>query len=251
MIETGKEILVNDRSGARWVRFSRPDKKNALTEQMYAALAEAIETAHAREDISSIVFAGDGSTFTAGNDLGDFMNNPPTGMDSPVFRFLFALARSPLPLIAAVQGAAVGVGTTMLLHCDFVYATPNARFMLPFVDLALVPEAASTLLLPRTIGHLRAAEMLYLGKPLSAQEALAAGLIGAIVEPDALDATAAATAKALAAKPRRALLESKKLVRGDVTEIEERMRVEADVFGRQLASPEARNAFAAFLGARK
>jgi enoyl-CoA hydratase/carnithine racemase len=251
MIDTGKEIAVSDRAGARWVRIARPDKKNALTVEMYAALAEAIETASEREDISAIVFAAEGTTFTAGNDLGDFMNNPPAGMDSPVFDFLHALARSPLPLIAAVQGAAVGVGTTMLLHCDFVYATPNARFVLPFVDLALVPEAASSLLLPQAIGHLRAAEMLYLGKPMSAQEALGAGLVGAIVEADALEATVAATAAALAAKPRRALIETKKLVRGNVAAIEERMRVEGEVFGRRLASPEAKKAFAAFFASRK
>jgi enoyl-CoA hydratase/carnithine racemase len=251
MIDIGKEISQTDTAGARWLRLARVEKKNALTAPMYAALADGIESAQTRDDISSIVFAADGTTFTAGNDLGDFMQNPQQGFDSPVFRFLRALAKSSIPLIAAVPGAAIGVGTTMLLHCDFVYATPNAKFVLPFVDLGLVPEAASSLLLPRTVGHLKAAEMLYLGKPLTAQEALAHGLITAIVEPAALEETVAATAAALAAKPRGALVASRKLVHGDVEEIEGRMLVEAEVFKTQLASPEAQKAFAAFFAARR
>jgi enoyl-CoA hydratase/carnithine racemase len=250
MIDTGKEVQVNDVAGARWLRLARPEKKNALTVAMYAALADAIESAQERQDLSSIVFAAEGSTFTAGNDLGDFMRNPPAGYDSPVFRFLRAIARSSVPLVAAVPGAAIGIGTTMLLHCDFVYATSNAKFVLPFVDLGLVPEAASSLLLPRAIGHPKAAEMLYLAKPLSAQDALAAGLISAIVEPGMLEATASATAAALAAKPRGALVASRKLVRGDVEEIERRMLVEGEVFSKRLASPEAQKAFAAFFQAR-
>jgi enoyl-CoA hydratase/carnithine racemase len=246
VLDTAKEISVEDVAGARILRIARPEKKNALTVAMYAALADAIESATDRVDISSIVITSEGTTFTAGNDLMDFMQNPPAGFGSPVFRFLQALARTPLPLIAAVQGAAIGVGTTMLLHCDFVYATPSARFTLPFVDLGLVPEAASSLLLPRVVGALRAAEMLYLGKSLSAQEALEARLITAITEPDALSATARETASVLAAKPRNALLETKKLVRGNSEEIESRMQTEGAVFTKQLASSEAREAFAAF-----
>jgi len=250
MIDTGNEILVNDVAGARWLRIARPEKKNALTVAMYAALADAIVASQEREDISAIVFAAEGTTFTAGNDLADFMRNPPADFDSPVFRFLRAIAGSALPLIAAVPGAAIGIGTTMLLHCDFVYATPNAKFVLPFVDLGIVPEAASSLLLPQTIGHLKAAEMFYLGRPLSAPEALAAGLISAIVEPDELERTATATAKTLASKQRGALVASRKLVRGNREEIETRMRVEGDVFAARLATPEVQNVLAAFFQAR-
>jgi enoyl-CoA hydratase/carnithine racemase len=250
MIDTIKEVVVEDVDGARHVRIARPEKKNALTVAMYAAMADAIETASDRVDISSIIILSEGTTFTAGNDLMDFMQNPPAGFGSPVFRFLRALARTPLPLIAAVQGAAIGIGTTMLLHCDFVYASSNARFALPFVDLGLVPEAASSLLLPRTIGPLRAAEMFYLAKSLTAAEALAAGLVGTVTEPDALLALATGTAKALAAKPRSALLESKKLVRGNPDDLESRMQAEAAVFAQQLASPEAQKAFAAFFAGR-
>jgi enoyl-CoA hydratase/carnithine racemase len=251
VLETAKEITVEDAHGARWVRIARPEKKNALTVAMYSALADAIETASDRVDISSIVFTAEGTTFTAGNDLGDFMKNPPAGFGSPVFRFLRALVRAPLPLIAAVQGAAVGVGTTMLLHCDFVYASTNARFALPFVDLGLVPEAASTLLLPRAIGRLRAAEMFYLGKSLTAAEALEAGLVSSVTEPDALIALATETAKALAGKPRNALLETKKLVRGNPDDLESRMQNEGAVFAQQLASPETQKAFAAFFASRR
>jgi len=178
------------------------------------------------------------------------MRNPPADFDSPVFRFLRAIAGSSVPLIAAVPGAAIGIGTTMLLHCDFVYATPNAKFVLPFVDLGIVPEAASSLLLPQAIGHLKAAEMFYLGRPLSAAEALAAGLIGAIVEPDELERTATATAAALASKPRGALIASRKLVRGNRDEIEHRMRVEGDVFAERLKTPEVQQTLAAFFQAR-
>jgi enoyl-CoA hydratase/carnithine racemase len=246
VLDTAKEISIEDAGGTRILRIARVEKKNALTVAMYAALADAIESAGDRVDISSIVITSEGTTFTAGNDLMDFMQNPPAGFGSPVFRFLQALVRTPLPLIAAVPGPAIGIGTTMLLHCDFVYAAPNARFSLPFVDLGLVPEAASSLLLPRVIGSLRASEMLYLGKPLTAEEALAAGLITAITETDTLLSTALGTASVLASKPRNALLETKKLVRGNGEEIESRMQTEGAVFTKQLASPEAKQAFAAF-----
>jgi len=250
VLETAKEIVVEDVGGARWLRIARPEKKNALTVAMYAAMADAIETANDRVDISSIVILAEGTTFTAGNDLMDFVKNPPAGFGSPVFRFLRALVRTPLPLIAAVQGAAIGIGTTMLLHCDFVYASSNARFAVPFVDLGLVPEAASSLLLPRAIGALRAAEMLYLGRSLTAAEALEAGLVGTVTEPDALIALATETATTLAGKPRNALLETKKLVRGNADDLESRMQTEAAVFAQQLASPEAQKAFAAFFQGR-
>jgi enoyl-CoA hydratase/carnithine racemase len=251
VLDTVKEISVEDVAGARWLRLARPEKKNALTVAMYAALADAIETASDRVDISSIVIAAEGTTFTAGNDLKDFMENPPAGFGSPVSRFLRALVRTPLPLIAAVQGAAIGIGTTLLLHCDFVYASSSARFALPFVDLGLVPEAASSLLLPRTIGGLRAAEMLYLGRSLTAAEALAVGLVGTVTDPEALIALATGTAAALAAKPRSALLETKKLVRGNLDELENRMQTEGAVFAQQLASPDAQKAFAEFFATRK
>jgi enoyl-CoA hydratase/carnithine racemase len=251
MRELLEEVTVSEAGGVRWIRMARPEKKNALTPAMYDAMAQAIASAEDDLTVGAIVLASQGPTFTAGNDLGDFLLEPPAGYDSPVFRFLRALARATVPIVAAVPGAAIGIGTTMLLHCDFIYATPQARFHLPFIDLGVVPEAASSLLLPRLMGHARAAEMLLLGRPLNVEAALAAGLVSAVVDAGELEAVAAETANALASKPRLALRESKKLLRADVREIEARMSVEGEVFARLVTSPEARAAFTAFFARRQ
>ncbi|MEK9968798.1 MAG: enoyl-CoA hydratase, partial [Ferrovibrio sp.] len=178
------DILTAQADGILTITFNRPDKKNALTSAMYATLADTLEAAETDPGVRAILFAGNGGAFTAGNDLQDFLNNPPQGENSPVFRFLRAISTTGKPLVAAVTGAAVGVGTTMLLHCDLVYVGAGAKLSLPFVNLALVPEAASSLLLPAMIGHHRAAELILLGEPFDADTAKAYGIANAIF-PDA------------------------------------------------------------------
>jgi enoyl-CoA hydratase/carnithine racemase len=195
--------IINDietsREGSTFIiRFARPAKKNALTVAMYERLNEALAEAAADKTVRAVVFGSTSETFTAGNDLGDFMGNPPTGEDSPVFRFIFGLATFEKPLIAAVDGKGIGLGLTMLLHCDFVYVTERTSLVAPFVNLGLVPEAASSLLLPKLIGHARAAEVLLLGEPITAQQAHAWGLVNAIVTPDQVMPRALETAKKLA-----------------------------------------------------
>ncbi len=165
----------------RHVVIDRPDKKNALTADMYAALADAVGSA-AGDGVGALLLRANGTTFTAGNDLRDFLERPPAGDDAPVFRFLHGLVLTDVPLVAAVRGAAIGIGTTMLLHCDLVYAAPSASFRVPFLDLGLVPEAASSVLLPRRIGRARAGAAFYLGEPIDAQTALALGIVTKLVD---------------------------------------------------------------------
>jgi enoyl-CoA hydratase/carnithine racemase len=238
-------ISVEDRDGVRHVMLDRPDKKNALTVAMYAALADAIVSAEA-DDVGALLIQARGTTFTAGNDLRDFLDQPPHGDDAPVFRFLHGIIRTNVPLIAAVRGAAVGIGTTMLLHCDLVYAAPSAVFKVPFVDLGLVPEAASSVLLPRRIGRARAGAALFLSEPIDVQQAYADGLVTKIVADDELDATATAGARAIAAKPRTSVRETKRLVNHDREALIEAMAREGQAFRERLASGEARAAMSAF-----
>jgi enoyl-CoA hydratase/carnithine racemase len=238
-------ISVEDRGGVRHVMLDRPDKKNALTVAMYAALADAIVSAEA-DDVGALLIQARGTTFTAGNDLRDFLDQPPHGDDAPVFRFLHGIIRTNVPLIAAVRGAAVGIGTTMLLHCDLVYAAPSAMFKVPFVDLGLVPEAASSVLLPRRIGRARAGAALFLSEPIDAQQAYTDGLVTKIVADDELDATATAAAQAIAAKPRTSVRETKRLVNHDREALIEAMAREGKAFRERLASGEARAAMSAF-----
>ena len=247
MIASDPNVVVVDRDGARTITISRIAKKNALTAAMYAAMADAMARAEDDAAVRAIVVASDGDIFTAGNDIADFLGSPPTSFDSPVFAFMRALARATLPIVARVTGAAIGIGTTMLLHCDVVYATPNARFALPFVDLGLVPEAASSVLLPRVVGALRANDMILLGRPMLAPEAERLGLVTRVVEPTDIDTLVAQTVAAFAGKPREALRASKRLLRGDPAILEAIMRAEADVFAERLVSSEARAIFAAFL----
>ncbi|MSQ52333.1 MAG: enoyl-CoA hydratase [Betaproteobacteria bacterium] len=234
------------------IGINRPDKKNALTAQMYIALADALYTASADEGVRVALLHGEGGCFTAGNDLADFAAARPDANDTPAMRFLREIAHFRKPLVAAVEGVAVGIGTTMLLHCDLVYATPQTRFALPFVNLAVVPEAASSYLLPRIAGWQRAAELLMLGEPFSAEQAFAAGMINSIVAPDRLMETAMAAASKLATKPPIALRETKRLMKlPEMDRIDSAMRAEARVFARRLQSPEAKEAFAAFFEKRK
>lgn len=241
------EIRVNDDAGVRTITFDRPAKKNALTTAMYGAIADALASAEHDAGVGAIVFAGAGADYTSGNDLRDFVAFEELSSDAPVVRFLFELARSPVPLIAAVRGRAIGVGVTMLLHCDLVYASETAKFALPFVDLGLVPEAASTLLLPRAAGHRRASELLLTGKTFDAAAAVEYGIANVVCADAELDSRALDAARSLVKKPRAALRATKKLLKGDAGDIVARMQLETDEIARLLRTSEARAAFAAIL----
>ncbi len=232
------------------IRFARPAKKNALTLAMYERMNVVLAEAAADPTVRAVIFGSTSETFTAGNDLGDFMQNPPTGEDSPVFRFLGALASFEKPLIAAVDGKGIGLGLTMLLHCDFVYASERTTLVAPFVNLGLVPEAASSLLLPRLAGHVRAAEILLLGEPIDAKQALALGLVNAVLPADQVMPRALEVGRKLADKPPNALKLSKALLK-DSAAISERMKKEGALFSAQLHTPEVAEAIGAFFEKRK
>lgn len=245
-------VLVSDADGVRTVRIDRPEKRNALTLAMYTALAHALEEADARADIRCLVIAGHETGFCAGNDLNDFIDMAQTGgLGVSILRFLHALARGQTPLVAAVAGNAVGIGTTMLLHCDYVVAADNAVLSTPFVALGLSPEAGSSLLVPRLMGHARAFELLVMGRPLDAQAAKEAGIVNAVVPAAELDSAAMATARAIAALPPLGVLAARRLMRGSADEIAARIDQEAEVFRQRLASPEAREAFQTFFSRKK
>ena len=243
-----EHVAIIEHQGVMEIHLDRPDKKNALTAAMYRAMIAALADASAREAIGAVLIAGRGDAFCAGNDLADFMAGPEGGMAA--FDFIQAIATFDKPLVAAVQGLAVGVGTTMLLHCDLIYAAPDARFIMPFVNLGLVPEAGSSLLAPAILGHAKAAAMLMLGEPLDAEAADRAGLVTAVVPGDSLLDHARTKAAALVAKPPQALAATRRLMRGDPASLASRMAQEADLFRQAMASPEAREAFTAFFEKR-
>ena len=240
-------ILIHEAGGVMELRLNRPDKKNAILGAMYDTLAAALHDAAARPAVRAVLIGAEGDAFTAGNDIRDFLAMAGGLGDAPPARFIHAIATFPKPLVAAVQGPAVGVGTTLLLHCDLVYASPAATFSAPFVDLGLVPEAGSSLLLPARMGHARAAALLLLGESIGAEAALSAGLLTAVVPAESLHAHARARALALASKPAAALAASRALMRGDPSALHARMRQEEAAFSTALASPDAHAAFAAFL----
>jgi enoyl-CoA hydratase/carnithine racemase len=244
------DILISSDGPVRALRFNRPHKKNAITAAMYSALAEGLEAAAADPAVRVVTVTGQGDTFTAGNDLKDFMETPPLGQDQPVFRFLRAISSFPKPLVAGVSGAAVGVGTTLLLHCDLVVAAPSAIFSMPFVDLALVPEAASSMLLPRLIGPQRAAKHLILNEPFDVETALAYGLVTEIVAEAELQPRVDAIARRIAAKPPEAVRLTKALLRGPDEPVDARMAREGEAFAGRLQSAEAMEAFRAFFEKR-
>ena len=247
-----EHIITENRDGILRIEINRPHKKNALTAGMYQAMADAIKAAEADSKVRVVLIHGKSDLFTAGNDLQDFLDNPPRDDNRPVFQFLYGISQAQKPIVAAVAGPAVGIGTTMLLHCDLVYAAPNARLQLPFVNLGLVPEAASSLLLPALIGYQRAAELLLLGEPFTAQKAKEIGLVTDVVPEDQLFATAMAQAKKLASKPAASLRLTKRLMKqGQMAAVEQQIKLEASHFGERLASPEAKEAFSAFLEKRK
>jgi len=256
-----KDLLVYAEAGVTTITLNRVDKKNSLTEAMYASMADTLNQAAQDSSVRCVVLQGDIAIFCAGNDIGDFIRQSTNGVETalassdekrPAWRLLQALAVFPKPLLAAVCGPAVGIGTTMLLHCDLVYAGDNAAFSLPFVNLGLCPEAASTLLLPRMLGYHRAAEALLLGEPFMAEAALEVGLVNRVVPPAECNALAQAQARKLAAKPLAALMETKRLMKSAyAAQVHERMLAEGESFARLMRAPAAREAFSAFMEKRQ
>ncbi|TNM49511.1 enoyl-CoA hydratase [Nocardioides albidus] len=243
------EIVTELADGVLRLAINRPDKRNALTVDMYAQLGDGLERADTDPAVRAVLLHGHQRVFCAGNDLADFRNPPPVtpGEERPVHRFLRLISTVRKPLVAGVTGSAVGVGTTMLLHCDLVYAGPSARLQLPFVNLGLVPEAASTLLLPAVVGHQRAAELFLLGEPFDADRAVALGIVNAVVPDEQVVETALATARTLAAKAPAAVQLTKRLLRqGRAEAVARQMAAENEHFSAQLRSPEAAEALAAF-----
>ena len=241
-------LLTQDAEGVRTLTFNRPEKKNAFTHAMYEAAVAGLERAAMDPAVRVVVLTGAGGAFTAGNDIGDFLEQPPAGENSPVFHFLRALVNYEKPLVAAVDGAAVGIGTTMLLHCDYVVATDRARFVMPFINLGVCPEGASSLLLPRIAGMALASELLMFGDPFDAATAQRAGLVNRVVPEAQLKEVVAERARALAAKPAEALKVTKRLLREPVrAEVNAVLRREGVEFLKRLHSDEAREAFLAFM----
>jgi len=232
------EISISREADVTHIRMNRPEKRNALTAEMYAAMADALAAAET-DGTAVIILSGAGKGFTAGNDLADFVSRPPSSEEAPVHRFLRGIATSSRILIAAVQGRAVGVGTTMLLHCDFVLADEDAVLQMPFTDLALVPEAASSLLVPALVGHQRAAGLLILGDAVTAAEAQTLGL-----------EHASALAATIAAKPRQAILATKRLMKSPTPDVAGRMAEEGAAFAAQLQTPELHATVAKFFADR-
>jgi enoyl-CoA hydratase/carnithine racemase len=247
-----EQIDYSVAGGFARIVINRPEKKNALTAKMYAGLVDAFEKADADKMVRVVLIQGTDECFSAGNDLQDFLNAPPIDDSSPTVRFLKTLPHVRKPIVAAVAGPAVGIGTTLLLHCDLVYADPKTRFQLPFVNLGLCPEAASSVLLPRIVGHRRASELLLLGETFTAETALAFGLINAITAEKQVIATAETKARLLAERPAAALFVTKALLKkSEAKLVEETMNDELQQFGERLKSPEAAEAFRAFFERRK
>jgi enoyl-CoA hydratase/carnithine racemase len=247
-----EHVRVERDGGVLAITLARPERRNAITVAMYSALAAAIEQAAGDPEIRVITIRGEGQDFTAGNDLRDFMTAlPRNGEDVPVLRFLRAIAANRIPLIAAVQGNAVGIGTTMLFHCDLVIAAADARFSMPFVDLGLVPEAASSLLLPRLAGRRRAAQYLLLGEAFGPLEAREIGLVSQIVDAGESERALAELVAKLLAKPPEALRLTQELLRAAGDDgILERMQLESRHFSDRLQSNEVRSAIEAFFASR-
>jgi enoyl-CoA hydratase/carnithine racemase len=243
-------------NGVATIEIARPEKKNALTVAMYQAMAEALNAAREDATVRAVLITGQPGIFTSGNDVEDFLTRPPgqgsDSMDSPVFRFMRALLDCDKPVVAAVTGAAIGIGTTMLLHCDFVYVSDEARLAMPFVALGLVPEYASSLVVPQLMGHRRAAEKLLLGDPFTPEQAVECGVASAVLPAGEVVAHARRVAERFNALPPGAVREAKQLMRAPQRELTlQTIRTEGEVFGRRLRSPEAMEAFQAFLQKRK
>ncbi|MGZ5179257.1 MAG: enoyl-CoA hydratase [Ramlibacter sp.] len=249
-----QDILTHVEAGVMTITLNRVARKNSINTAMYAALADAIAQARGDAAVRVVVLQGHETVFSAGNDIADFLDQPPAGpvAERPVFRFMNGLATFPKPVIAAVCGPAVGIGTTMLFHCDLVYAGDNAAFSMPFVNLGICPEFASTLLVPQMFGYHRAAEALLLGEPFMAEAALEAGLVNRVLPPTEANGYAAGVARKLAAKPSTSLAETKRLMKqGQQSLVLKTIEEEGAIFSRMLSEPAAREAFGAFMDKRK
>lgn len=243
-------------NGVATIEIARPEKKNALTADMYTAMAQALADAKADGSVRAVLITGQPGIFTSGNDIEDFMSRPPgQGSDSaeaPVFRFMKALVDCDKPVVAAVTGAAIGVGTTLLLHCDFVYVSDEARLAMPFVGLGLVPEYASSLLVPQLMGPRRAAEKLLLGDPFTGEQAVECGIANAVLPAGEVMAHARRVAERFNHLPPGAVRDAKRLMRAPQRELVlQTIRTEGEIFGQRLRSPEAREAFQAFFEKRR
>jgi enoyl-CoA hydratase/carnithine racemase len=246
------DIAIARADGILEIAFDRPQKKNAITAAMYEAAAQALREAERDDAVRVVLFHGNGDSFSAGNDLEDFAANPPARAEAPVFAFLDAAARAVKPYVAAVHGSAVGIGTTLLLHCDLVYAAEDTRFALPFTRLGLVPEFASSYLLPLVAGYQRAAELLLLAEPFDARKAHEAGFVTRIVPPGEVLAAAREAARKLAALPPKSIQRTKMLMKKPhAAAVQSQMAMEAEYFRPMLAEPAARAALEAFLARRK
>lgn len=251
-----EKIIVSRDLGVLRLLMNRPETKNALDREMYRALIAALDGAARDETVHAVVFAGAGGNFTAGNDLADFRDFAPgrdiaPGAESfPALTFVRAAAAFEKPLVAAVTGDAVGVGTTLLFHCDLVYASSEARFTMPFIDLALPPEGGASLLVPQRFGTAKASQYLLLGESFDGAEALRLGLVNALAPSEGVLDLAMDAARRLAAKPRQALFATRRLMRGEPNDILSRIDTEAALFAKALTSPEARERFAAFFASR-
>jgi enoyl-CoA hydratase/carnithine racemase len=252
-----QEIGIEVQDGVQVIRFLRAEKKNAFTGPMYTAMSGALDAAETDDAIACHVFIGSGGVFSAGNDIGDFMRRAEAvakgeakGIPAPSLDFIRRLPEVTKPMIAAVDGLAIGIGTTLLFHCDLIYATPAASLRAPFLDLGLVQEAGSSLTAPARLGYPRAFELICLGEPFSGQRAFEAGLVNAVVPAAELEATALKAARRLAAKPRHALMTARRLLRRNHAEIGAMIDAEAEAYATLMGSPEAREAFTAFLEKR-
>lgn len=245
-------IKFHSADGVATLSFNRPEKKNAITGAMYQSLTDGLRAGATDQAVRAIVITGEGGLFTAGNDVEDFLKHPPHSGDTPVTQFMTALRDAEKPVIASVSGMAIGIGTTLLMHCDLVYAADNTRFAMPFTPLGLCPEFASSYLFPRLAGYQRAAEKLLLGEPFTADEALQMGLVSKLMPADSLPSFVAAQAAKLVALPAQSLRLTKQLMKKDLSAgIDAAMQEELQHFMRLLQGPDAKEAFAAFLEKRK
>jgi enoyl-CoA hydratase/carnithine racemase len=248
-------LIVTDEDAVRVITLRRPEKKNAITQEMYRRMSEAIDTAQSNPEIRCIMMSGGPDLFTAGNDLEDFLKDGTSNTGAPrasnAVKFLYSLAHNVKPIIAAVDGIAIGIGTTMLFHCDYVVASTAATFSTPFIHLGLVPEGASSLLAPRAMGHQRAFAMLVMGRSLSAEDARTAGFVNAVVAPGQTEAEARKVAREISALPAEAVAISRKLLRSSPEDLTRRIDQEGLLFGERMRSSEAVAAFKSFFARKK
>jgi enoyl-CoA hydratase/carnithine racemase len=250
-----EHLIVTDEEATRVITLRRPEKKNAITQDMYRAMSDAIDSAQNNAEIRCLMITGGSGVFTAGNDLEDFLkdgtSNPDRPRTSTATKFLYSLAHNAKPLVAAVEGVAIGIGTTMLFHCDYVLASKTATFSTPFIHLGLVPEGASSLLMPRTIGHQRAFATLVMGRTVSADEAREAGFVNVVVAPGDTEAEARKVAREISALPAEAVAISRKLLKLSPEDMTRRIDQESHLFGERMRSKEAIAAFKAFFARKK